>query len=597
MRLPPNTRDTLSFAEASHLLGVSAGEMNALREHGLVACLRTGDRQAFPRQTLQLTARLLDIARRQHWSHATLAWFADLAFASEVGRVVLLPLLEGEGASRTALPASWLETSYAHTLVRDLEGRESALVEAMTPLVRSFLAATLGPGLVWEDEAALSRSALLPLLPYLTAHMPGPPLAHLRATSDSGQLFALLVLAFSTLAPPISGELGEIVQSTYEKLRGAASDAAPPEEQERILRERLIAVDKLYASKASEIHAPATQYTLELGILAVQKRTIALQLKLPVETESALDNILDIIRPYLGAYGARVVQALYEVANDPPHWRNPIITVDTNKLLDRLGEKRDRRGIHYSRNRIRLRDTLNAAHNLEIVGEYTTREDGILVRKAVRRPVLSLIGATFDASESASLTTEELFQKGLPKTMQVRLNFYDGVRGTDGNLGEHYVLMPRLAAPQALPPANYAQTHERLRQYLLLRGRQSPGVGAALTLTREEALREAGITNKNVTRATQTLEKALARLAAGGQPTVVHARSAAPAGSVCLRGGREPAADSPAGRMAGRCELPARARCVEMRPVQRFPRSVDDDHLSRWSHKRRTACDQREIFV
>ena len=47
------------------------------------------------------------------------------------------------------------------------------------------------------------------------------------------------------------------------------------------------------------------------------------------------------------------------------------------------------------------------------------------LRKAFRRPVVSMIGATFDAAETSDLTTEELFLKGLPKNVQIRLNFYD----------------------------------------------------------------------------------------------------------------------------------------------------------------------------
>jgi hypothetical protein len=137
-----------------------------------------------------------------------------------------------------------------------------------------------------------------------------------------------------------------------------------------------------------------------------------------------------------------------------------VITVDTNELLDRMGLKQDSRGIHRSGNRERLRDALNAAHNLVIIGEYTTWENGQRVRKAIRKTVLSLIGATFDADESANLSTLDLFERGLPKSMQIRLNFYDGIRRPDGTLGNQYVLMTRLAEPQKLMKANYSATHD-----------------------------------------------------------------------------------------------------------------------------------------
>jgi hypothetical protein len=233
-----------------------------------------------------------------------------------------------------------------------------------------------------------------------------------------------------------------------------------------------------------------------------------------------VDNIVDMIRPFVGPFGARVVHLLYEIANDPPYFRNPAITIDTNQMLDRLGLKRDRRGIHRSKNRVRLRDALNAAHALEIVGELTTREDGRPVRKTFYRTVLSIIGATFDAEENAGLSTVELRTRGLPKTLQIKLNFYDGIRRPDGKLGDQHVMVPRLASPHRLPKANYSATHELLKAFLLFRYRQSHPEDRALTLTRETALEKANITNKNARMATTTLRKALDRLVADG--TVEH---------------------------------------------------------------------------
>lgn len=513
--LTTRASDELTFNEACGFLQLSSREVASLRKQGLVACVTRDGRQIYPRTALQLTARLLALGRIRGWMPDTLAWYADLTFASEIGRVVLLPLLDSDSPQPTLLSTSWLEMPHAGVVLRDLEANPEGLEEPIAGLIRALLTVTLGHNLFWENETVLRCSALAPIIAHLEAR--GYPILGAAATAESGQSLALLVLAFATLTPPISRDLRQIVQATYAKLRGTPNETVPLEEQERILREQLIAVDKLYAAKATEIHSPLDRYEVSLGTLTAPKRTIALQLKLPArESESALDNILDIIRPYLGTYGARVVQSLYEIANDPPYWRNPIVTINTNELLDRLGEKRDVRGVHYSRNRARLRDTLNAAHNLEIVGEYTTWEDGVQVRKAVRRSVISLIGATFDVNDTVGITTEDLFLQGLPKAIQVRLNFYDGVRRPDGALGNQYVLMPRLAAPKTLPKANYAGTHERLRQYLLYCYRQSRPADGTLTFTRETTLEKAGITNKNVTRATQTLEKALNRLVKEG---------------------------------------------------------------------------------
>lgn len=318
---------------------------------------------------------------------------------------------------------------------------------------------------------------------------------------------------------PLSKELGHLVRATYAKLKGGGfalgGSAIPAEEQSLIGKETLVAVDKVYASKATEIHSPPEAWDFQVGVVSAQKRTVALQMRLQTELpQQTIDNIIDLIRPFLGAYGARVVRLLYKIANDPPYWRNPLITVETNDVLDRLGLTRDKRGVHYSRNRETLRNVLNAAHGLEIVGEYTTWEGGAKVRKAMRKTVLSLIGATFDDGENSGISTEELFQRGITKTMQVRLNFYEGVRRPDGRLGNQYVLMPRLAEPKKLPKATHSATHELLRSYLLFRYRQTRMKSHTLTVTRQTAMEKANITNSNPRQATLTLRKALDRLVA-----------------------------------------------------------------------------------
>jgi hypothetical protein len=254
-----------------------------------------------------------------------------------------------------------------------------------------------------------------------------------------------------------------------------------------------------------------------MGILRSERRTIAIQIKLPLDSDKPfIDNIIDMIRPFVGPFGARVVHLLYEIANDPPYYRTPVITVDTNNMLDRLGMKRDKKGFHRSKNRERLRDALNAAHALEIVGEYTTREDGKTVVKAFYRTVLSLIGATFDPGEREGISTAELRIRGLPKSMQIRLNFYDGIRRPDGRLGNQYVYVPRLADSQVLPKANHSATSEQLKAYLLFQYRQTQMKSRTLTIKRQTALEKAGITTRNVTRATQILTRALEKLQANG---------------------------------------------------------------------------------
>src|SRR3569623_2056143 len=82
--------DGLTFAGACELLGVSSGDLTALREVGLVACVRRKGRQVYPRAALHLSRILLGIGCERDWDAATLCWFADLVFAAQVGRTILL---------------------------------------------------------------------------------------------------------------------------------------------------------------------------------------------------------------------------------------------------------------------------------------------------------------------------------------------------------------------------------------------------------------------------------------------------------------------------------------------------------------------------
>ena len=508
----------LTFTQACERLGLAPADLARLREQGLVACLQKQGRQVYPLAALDLTSQLLALGQHRGWTPHTLAWYADLVFAAEVGRAILLPTTRLD-APLVAGPSSWLETPYAAAVLRDLQAPPAATDALLVTLLRSLVAITVGEGQFWPDRGALGQADIAPIITHLEAG--GTPIMGQGAAvaRDAGPIFMGLLLAFTTIAPPISVEARQLVQVAQTRLHGRAPTDVPipPEEQARIATESLVAVDKLYAAKATEIHTPPTDWELQMGVVSAQKRTISLQMHLPLDyPQDTIDNIIDLIRPYVGAYGARVVHLLYEIANDAPYWRHPLITVDTNELLDRLGAKRDPRGIHRSKNRELLRNVLNVAHGLEIVGEYTTWEDGRPVRKAMRKTVLALIGATFDAEESQSLTTEELFQRGLPKSMQIRLNFYEGVRRPDGRLGNQYVLMPRLGDPKTLPKANYAATHELLRAYLLVRYRQTGMKTRVLNVTRQTALEKANIHNKNSRMATTTLRKALDRLVAEG---------------------------------------------------------------------------------
>lgn len=510
----------LDFSEACQYLALSPKEFSALREENLVAFYVQQGRQVYPLEPLTLTERLLTIGQRRGWNAATVAWYADLLFCAEIGRAILLPIHDVSKTSPDLL--NWLGSPYASAVLEELADEEKADAAILSPL-RSLITVACGESQFWPDNSHLERSAVYPIVTHFeSSSIPviGQGTAIARDVLNN---YALIVLAFDRVAAPISNEFNKLVWTAGQNIKSTTTfnPNISPDDKALILRQPLIPVDKLYASKATEIHSPAEAWGFKLGVLETRKRTIALEMKLPTEaSEDFIDNIISVIRPYLGAFGARVVQLLYEVANDPPYFRHPVITVEANDVLDRLGLKRDRKGFHRSKNRERLRDVLNAAHNMEIVGEYTEWENGKLMRKALRRTLLSLIGAAFDAEETQGLSTSDLFLRGLPKTMQIRLNFYDGVRRPDGKLGNQFVFVPRLAEPQKLAKANYVAKQELLKSYLLFRYRQTKAPDRVLSITRKNALDKAGITTKNITWATRTLNRALDKLVAEG--TVEH---------------------------------------------------------------------------
>lgn len=524
----PSRTGALDFSQACAYLGLSSEEFTALGAQGLVPRVKGGNTHTYNQNVLALTQRLLALGDTHAWEPATLAWFADLVFASQIGRTILLPIV---GNSQTDNPfRNWLETPYVTDVLNDIDNALGKPDGALVVLLQSLIAASFGRGQFWEDIGALQKSSVYPIVAHL--EQLGVPILdqHIAVARDAKLTFVIMTVAFTSIAPPISLELLQLVRLGKAKLEGLLSSqpSVSPDEQDLISREALVAVDKLYVVKAPEIHSPTEKPSIKLGVAngqkqnaSVEKQTISFEMEVSLASaemsaDAIIDNIIDLIRPFVGPFGARVVRSLYEIANDAPYWRNPMITVETNDLLDRLGFKRS--GLyHQNNNRTRLRDVLNIAHGLEIVGEYPAWENGKPVRKAFQRPVLSMIGATFDPTESKDLSTSELFQRGLPKTIQIRLNFYDGVRRPDGRLGSQYVLMPHLASSAAaLPSAYRSRTEERLRAYLLLRYRQDNMESKSLTITRGIALERAGITNKNVTRATQTLKRALDKLVEEG---------------------------------------------------------------------------------
>src|SRR5579859_363070 len=165
-RQPMN--DSLSFAQACEYLSVSTSDLNALREHGLVICQMKGGKQTYLRPPLPIARYLFDLGRERDWSYDTLACYADLAFAAEVGRAVLLPM-NVENRSSSPASVSWLETHYAEAVLRDLDASIEAPDGALVALLRAVVAVAVGQGQFWEDRTALESSALYPIIQYFEA--------------------------------------------------------------------------------------------------------------------------------------------------------------------------------------------------------------------------------------------------------------------------------------------------------------------------------------------------------------------------------------------------------------------------------------------
>ncbi len=503
----------LTFAQACEYLSVSPDEMASLREQGLVAYLETDGHLLYPVIGLELTGKLLQLGRERNWKAGTLAWYADLLFTAEIGRAILLPIR----AEQLDSEVRWIALPYANAVLESLRSAPDKSDAAVTTPLRSLVAMAVGDGQFWSDLDSLQRSPLYVLIKYL--EKAGNPILHQEqaVARDAGAIVVGMLFAFSAVTSPLSAELAELARGGVARLKASSQPVLYDGDEERISHENLVAVDKLYASRATEIHAPPDAWDVKVGVMSAGRRTIMLEMKIsPDSSQDIIDNILDLIKPFVGPYGARVVHLLYETANDAPFYRNPQITIETNQLLDRLGLKRTSQGYHQNANRRRLRDALEAAHNLEIVGEYSTVENGKTVRKAFRRTVLSIIGASFDAEENAGLTTAELFRRGLPESVQIRLNFYEGVRRQDGRLGNQYVLVPRLNSPSTLPSARHTATSELLKTYLLFRYRQTRMVTRTLSVMRQTALEKANITDKRARQATVTLRKALDKLVSEG---------------------------------------------------------------------------------
>ncbi|HEX2915121.1 MAG TPA: hypothetical protein VH186_30290 [Chloroflexia bacterium] len=337
------------------------------------------------------------------------------------------------------------------------------------------------------------------------------------------------------------------LENFLSRLRG--QEVISPEEMrlrreiEDDARKGLIAMDTVYTVYRPDIHRfDNEEGTVESGKLVIRRKGGKIELQIPLpgfdnnttvvsadddlpdltsSDETALVAVTEVARAALGDYAARVMHLLFEYANDYPHWRTPNVTFSVNEFLDRLGYARDKRGIHYSKNRRYLMRTLVALQTAQIIAERPVYDKGKTYREVIMSPLLTGIRTFYDNDEEANrhLSTWELFEKGVPgDIIQVRIGpeWYEGVRRSDGSRGNNFTLVPRLGDPRALTNPSHSRTEDRLENYLYTRYKELKYAKLSITILRSTALDKAGVTTKNVTRATQILQKALDKLQSKG---------------------------------------------------------------------------------
>jgi hypothetical protein len=165
--------------------------------------------------------------------------------------------------------------------------------------------------------------------------------------------------------------------------------------------------------------------------------------------------------------------------------------------------------------------TLVALNNTIVVAERPVYDKGKNYRAAVREALITSIRTIYsnDEEANAGLSTWELFEKGTPgDIIQVSIGgaWYEGVRRRDGSPGNNYTLVPRLGDPRSLANPGHSRTEDRMENYLYARYKELKYSKLSIAIQRSTALDKAGVTTKNITRATQILQKALDKLQAKG---------------------------------------------------------------------------------
>ncbi|MDB5056611.1 MAG: hypothetical protein JWO59_83 [Chloroflexi bacterium] len=309
---------------------------------------------------------------------------------------------------------------------------------------------------------------------------------------------------------PLSGELITTEEEAYrQQIREEAAQG-------------LVGVDALYLSVQQALHQPLVgeQGTVS-GDAWLLKRANRTTLRVPVPDAgdpTALEEAaITIARAAIDDFAAEVMLQLFAVANDPPNWRRAEFSIRLSDLLDRLGFKRDNRGVHRSDARRRLATTLLALHLTHVGVQRNAQRRGGRAMGFIA-PLLSSVG--YATQEDVShLSPIEVFEQGLPEQVAVSINpvWYEGLRRRDGAAGADYALIPR-ATPRlsaGRPRRGRRSTVVDLLREYLLRCQTATGE-RQVTVSRQALLEIASIHDRNPRQAGRTLTKALEALRSEG---------------------------------------------------------------------------------
>jgi hypothetical protein len=271
--------------------------------------------------------------------------------------------------------------------------------------------------------------------------------------------------------------------------------------------------DGLVATGSADLAQEALGDVPELTLVAL---THELEPVPPDAEPTLIDSAAAVAKQIEGNIAERMLRVLYRIANDPPYYRQPLIEVDINQLLDELGYERARDGYHEPHNRARVRDVLLALARVELRGQMY--DPVAQIRDLYVAPLIALRGGRYRFEETRDISVEDLMEKGLPLSLRIELGWYAGIRRPDGQLGNNFALLPRdLAFYQGLPPADQIGMADRLAEFLWLRYSYQRGASRDIVVTLGEALSHSGIFYKNTTRARERLAVALAHLSERGQ--------------------------------------------------------------------------------